>query len=77
MIALLFMLFALLSFSSGSSGSGTPIPAAPAPAPRAHLTEPMLAPVKGPSCAEAHFYRAPRAEGPVYTHCNVISGAKP
>jgi hypothetical protein len=70
-IALLFMLLALLGFSSGSSGSLS------APAPHARLTEPLLAPVKAPSCAEVHFYRPPRPAGRVYTHCNVISGAKP
>jgi hypothetical protein len=75
-IVLLFMLFALLGFSSGSS-SVTAVPAAPAPAPHARLTEPLLAPVKAPSCAEVHFYRPPRPEGRVYTHCSVISGAKP
>jgi hypothetical protein len=76
-IALLFMLLALLGFSSGSSGTLSTVPAAPAPAPRARLAEPLLAPVKAPSCADVHFYRAPRPEGRVYTHCNVISGAKP
>ena len=52
------------------------LPAAPAPAPRAHLSEPLLAPVKTPSCAEVDVYRARRPLEHVYTHCNVISGAK-
>jgi hypothetical protein len=75
-IALLFVLFALLGFSSGSTGSGSVVPAAAAPAPRARLSEPLLAPVKTPSCAEVDVYRARRPLDRVYTHCNVISGAK-